>query len=165
MRGTRLPGGFDNVDAECYAILQELRATYDRAMAEGTDPANERLLVFCDCAGVVSQVEAAYRTHKDGVFRSWQRGAVLEAICDYRDKLGLVVVMWVPSHEGVAPNAYADAIAKGALAAQKEASLTEGVADHVRSRPCIYERDRGFGEGWELWDRPTFRGARLQADE
>ena len=35
----------------------------------------------------------------------------------------------------------------------------------MRSRPCIYERDRGVGEGWELWDRPTFRGARQQADE
>ena len=56
---------------------------------------------------------------------------MLEAICDYRDKLGLVVVMWVPLHEGVAPNAYADAVAKGALTAQKEPSLTEGVAGHV----------------------------------
>ena len=73
--------------------------------------------------------------------------------------------MWVPSHEGVAPNAYADAVAKGALTAQNETSLTEGVAGHVWSRPCIYERDRGVGEGWELWDRPTFRGARQQADE
>ena len=137
MRGARLPGGFDNVDAECFAMLQAIRATYDTARTEGKDPAEERVLIFCDCAGVVSQVEAAYITHKEGVFRSWQRGAVLEAICDYRDKLGLVVVMWVPSHEGVAPNAYADAVAKGALTAQKEPSLTEGVAGHVRSRPCI----------------------------
>ena len=52
---------------------------------------------------------------------------MLEAICDYRDKLGLVVVMWVPSHDGVAPNAYADAVAKGAL------TSAEGAFSHRRS--------------------------------
>ena len=66
MRGARLPEGFDNVDSECFAILQAIRATYDTARTEGTDPEKERVLIFCDCAGVVSQVEAAYRTVTQG---------------------------------------------------------------------------------------------------
>ena len=50
----------------------------------------------------------------------------------------------------ITPNAYADAVAKGALAVQPEVNLIEGVAACVWARPCIYERDRGYGEGWEL---------------
>ena len=128
MRGARLPGGFDNVDAECYAILHELRACHDEALAAGRDPARERTLIFSDCAGVVEQVEAAYRAGNARGLRMCQRGAVLEAICEYRTRLGMVVIMWVPSHEGITPNAYADAVAKGALAVQPEVNLTEGVA-------------------------------------
>ena len=33
----------------------------------------------------------------------------------------------------------------------------------VRSRPCLYERQVQGGAGWELYDRPTFRGARQQS--
>ena len=125
----------------------------------------ERVLLLSDCAGVVQQLEAAYRAASAHSLRTWERGAVLEAICTYRARLGSVVVVWVPSHEGVAPNAYADAVAKGSLDAPAEVGLTEGVAAHVWSRPCVYERDRGNGEGWELWDRPVFCGVRQQAAE
>ena len=33
----------------------------------------------------------------------------------------------------------------------------------MRSRPCLYERQVQGGAGWELYDRPTFRGARQQS--
>ena len=42
-----------------------------------------------------------------------------------------------------------------------ERGLTEGVAELVVSRPCVYER-QAEGGAWELFDRPAFRGARRQ---
>ena len=163
MVGARLPGGFDNVDAECHAVLHELRACYNEAVDAGRDPRRERMLLFSDCAGVVEQAEAAYRAGSARGLRKWQRGAVLEAICDYRARLGSVIIMWVPSHEGVTPGAVADAAAKCSLQRAEEANLTQGVVEVVRSRPCLYERRLKDGAGWELYDRPTFRGARQQS--
>ena len=78
-------------------------------------------------------------------------------------KMKKVVVLWAPSHEGVTPGAVADAAAKCSLQRAEEANLTQGVAEVVRSRPCLYERQVQGGAGWELYDRPTFRGARQQS--
>jgi len=120
------------------------------------------VLLLSDCAPVVSQIESAYRAGRAEGLRATDRGAMLEAICEYRARLGMVVVFWVPSHEGQVSNAYADAVAKMHLDAPLEAGLTAGVAECVASRPCLYERQVA-GE-WELWDRPAFRGTRLQAE-
>ena len=37
---------------------------------------------------------------------------MLEAICTYRERLGAVVMMYVPGHRGFSANSYADAAAK-----------------------------------------------------
>ena len=48
--------------------------------------------------------------------------------------------MWVPAHEGVSPNSYADAAAKAYLRAGEVEDVTTVVASEVRSRDCLYER-------------------------
>ena len=53
---------------------------------------------------------------------------------------GLVEMMWVPAHEGVSPNSYADAAAKAYLRAGEVEDVTTVVASEVRSRDCLYER-------------------------
>ena len=160
--GARLPSGFETDDAECFAVLAALRRICAECDAAGRDPADQRVLLLSDCAPVVSQIESAYRAGRAEGLRATDRGAMLEAICEYRARLGMVVVFWVPSHEGQVSNAYADAVAKMHLDAPLEAGLTAGVAECVASRPCLYERQVA-GE-WELWDRPAFRGTRLQAE-
>ena len=161
--GARLPCGFETDDAECYAVYKALRQVCEQAEAEGRDPADESLLLLSDCAPVVAQVEGAYRAETAVGLRGTDRGAMLEAICAYRMKMKKVVVLWAPSHEGVTPGAGADAAAKCSLQRAEEANLTQGVAEVVRSRPCLYERQVQGGAGWELYDRPTFRGARQQS--
>jgi hypothetical protein len=51
-----------------------------------------------------------------------------------------VEMMWVPAHEGVSPNSYADAAAKAYLRAGEVEDVTTVVASEVRSRDCLYER-------------------------
>jgi hypothetical protein len=89
---------------------------------------------------------------------------MLEAIAYYRARLGMVTIMWVPSHKGIGPNAYADAVAKGAMAGALEKGITRRIAERVSSRQCIYERQLAAGGEWELWDRTVFAGARKQAN-
>ena len=61
---------------------------------------------MCDCKPAMMAIEAAWRrVGKAGVpevegLRTWDRGAMLEAICAIRARLGRVVFMWVPAHEG-----------------------------------------------------------------
>jgi ribonuclease HI len=162
--GARLPSCFESDDAECYAVLSAVRQAYEDARAAGQDPSAQNVLILSDCAPIVAQVEKAYRERTSCGLRGTDRGAMLEAICEYRRKLGKVIVFWVPSHEGIGCNAYADAVAKRATRAAPERSLTEGVASMVRSRPCVYERRDTDGE-WALFDRPTFKAARLQAKQ
>ena len=161
--GARLPCGFETDDAECYAVYKALRRVCEQAEAEGRDPADGSLLLLSDCAPVVAQVEGAYRAETAAGLRGTDRGAMLEAICAYRMKMKKVVVLWAPSHEGVTPGAVADAAAKCSLQRAEEANLTQGVAEVVLSRPCLYERQVQGGAVWELYDRPTFRGARQQS--
>ena len=139
--------GFETDDAECYAVYKALRQVCEQAEAEGRDPADESLLLLSDCAPVVAQVEGAYRAETAAGLRGTDRGAMLEAICAYRMKMKKVVVLWAPSHEGVTPGAVAGAAAKCSLQRAEEANLTQGVAEVVRSRPCLYELQVQGGAG------------------
>ena len=91
-------------------------------------------------------------------FRERDRGAMLEAICKYRDMLDGVAFMWVPAHAGVACNAYADAVAKACLADARAEEVTRSVGTAVVTRPCLYER--AFEDGSET---RVVAGASVQA--
>ena len=60
----------------------------------------------------MQQMESAWRKgHADGQ-RKYDRGHLLVAICNLRADLGRVVMIWVPAHAGISPNAMADSAAK-----------------------------------------------------
>jgi len=94
------------IDAEMYAIL-----AYLRKMASASDAQTRRCLVLCDCKPALQQIENAHRKGMPEGLRDWERGGLLEAIAHYRSQLEAVVFvwLWVPSHVGIACNAYADA--------------------------------------------------------
>ena len=74
--------------------------------------------------------------------RRGERGAMLEEICNTRADIqaggGRVVLMWLPGHRGVAPNAYADAIAKAYVRDKVDACMNMNVASSVATAPCMY---------------------------
>ena len=148
-------------DAETFAVLEDLR----RVEAEEGDAGERRVLGMCDCKPAMMAIEAAWRrVGKAGVpevegLRTWDRGAMLEAICAIRARLGRVVFMWVPAHEGVTPNSYADAAAKAHLQARVVAAdVTAVVAREVRSRDVVWERRVRGGGSSQIGNR-TGRGA------
>ena len=84
---------------------------------------------------------------------------MLHAINTVRARLGLVVMVWVPAHSGVSPNAYADAAAKahltaaavpGAATAMVMAELPAG-----RTVPVV-----STDTGMELWPETQFSAVR-----
>ena len=107
MWGGALPEGWDNNDAEAYAIL-----AYLRSVAGKPNASERRVLVMSDSLGVLQQIESMWRAGKPKCCRGQDRGCMLEAICSVRAELGRVVMMWVPGHEGVSANSMADAVAK-----------------------------------------------------
>jgi hypothetical protein len=105
--GGRLPDEWEVFDAEMYAILAYLRHTAN----VGDDAASQRrCLVVSDCQSVLQEIEHAWRDERAG--RRRDRSVMMDEICYHRRRLGLVVTVWVPSHRGIAMNAYADAAAK-----------------------------------------------------
>ena len=76
-----------------------------------------RCLVLCDCKPALQQIENAHRKGMPEGLRDWERGGLLEAIAHYRSKLEAVVFVWagLPSHVGIACNAYDDAVATAYL--------------------------------------------------
>ena len=116
MRGARLPGGFDNVDAECYAILQELRTTLMTGRWR-----KKRTRRMSDCLSSVTAQGWSHRLKRRiGQTRMGYSGLGKWVRC-WRLYVN-TAISWVwwwscgcrRTNEGVAPNAYADAIAKGA---------------------------------------------------
>ena len=135
MWGAALPSeSFDNiVDAEMYAIL-----LYMRRMATASDAMERRCLLLSDCKSALQQVETAWRSGRFESGRGGDRGAMLEEICRLRACLGRVVMVWVPSHRGISPNAMADAIAKSYLTQQVDSDAVRAIAAAVQTRPCLY---------------------------
>ena len=69
--------------------------------------------------------------------------------------MGLVVFIYVPSHAGVVPNAYADGVAKACLKRTTRTRTGPMIARLIHSRSVIYEkREKGQSQ---LKDGPTFR--------
>ena len=135
--GGRLPGSWEAVDAEVYAVLAYLRRM---ALQQNGEDEPRRCLIISDCKPALHQIESAWRQGVPQGFRERDRGAMLEAICKYRATLGGVVLAWVPAHAGVACNAYADAVAKACLADAHVEEVTRSVGTAVVTRPCLYER-------------------------
>ena len=82
--------------------------------------------------GLSKFLKRAWRGGGPAPLRGRDRGALLEAICRLRARLGLVVFMYTPSHVGIVPNAYADAAAKSHLSEPWEGdSAQQAILPHV----------------------------------
>ena len=95
------------VDAELAAILLALRE-----VVKGTEAAQRRCLIMSDSASAIKLVERAWRAPGRGSYALGSRGHMLEAINTYRERIQMLVLVYVPAHRGFAANSYADAIAK-----------------------------------------------------
>ena len=127
-----------------------------------------RCLVLCDCKPALQQIENAHRKGMPEGLRDWERGGLLEAIAHYRSQLEAVVFVWVPSHVGIACNAYADAVATAYLGKDVTEDASKVVRDAVRTRPCMYTVRREAAEDpekREIVDRRTYGHMRQSAHE
>ena len=157
MWGGALPQDWDNNDAEAYAILRYLQSVVDRAPV----PEQERVLVMSDSRAVLDVVEAVWRSGNAAMAKSRDRGAMFEAICALRARLGGVLFVWTPGHGGVCHNEVADAVAKAHLEQPVEAGVACRIAAGVRTRDCLYEVTSDYADGvWSLADRRCFGLAR-----
>ena len=92
MWGGALPQDWDNNDAEAYAILRYLQSVVERAPV----PEHERVLVMSDSRAVLDVIEAVWRSGDAAMAKSRDRGAMFEAICALRARLGGVLFVWTP---------------------------------------------------------------------
>ena len=104
-RGHRIGDESDTMDAELAAIL-----VYLQQLAACSDTADKHVLFMSDCYNALRAIEETWRG-RGKAYRQRAGGAKIEAINTLRTKLGRVVFIYVPSHSGVVPNAYADGIA------------------------------------------------------
>ena len=154
MTGMRLPAHYEVVDAELAAILMVLKGA-----AEGENAKEKRCLVMSDCASALRMVEKAWRSKGRREYAMDDRGGMLEAICTYREKLELVVTMYVPAHRGFAANSYADAAAKAACSLEKVHDVSEVIKEAMKWKRYVNEVwvQEGQGGGrWEVWDVTTY---------
>ena len=141
---------------------------YLRKMASASDAQTRRCLVLCDCKPTLQQIENAHRKGMPEGLRDWERGGLLEAIAHYRSQLEAVVFVWVPSHVGIACNAYADAVATAYLGKDDTEDASKVVRDAVRTRPCMYTVRKEMAEDpekREISDRRTYGHMRQSAHE
>ena len=110
-----------------------------------------------DCLNALRAIEETWRGIGD-TYRQRAGGATIEAINTIRERLERVVFVYVPSHAGVVPNAYADGIAKAYLSRTYKVRVAKLVAGLVRSRSVVYEK-RGGG-GAHLKDERAFKHIR-----
>ena len=82
MRCMRLPAHYEVVDAELAGIMMALRET-----AGKTESKERRVLIMSDCVGAIQLVERAWRAPNRRTYATKARGAMLEAINTYREKL------------------------------------------------------------------------------
>ena len=167
--GGALPPDLEVPDAEMYAVY-----AYMQRCARRAAPQTQRLLIQSDCLGVLDAIDAAWRAGTPAPLHRRDRGATLEAICRLRTRFDRVIFMYVPSHTGIAPNAYADAAAKAFLFTPWTPHEVRGVADAVHSRPCLYAcpsdytaegylRQYEAATAWVTWDRAVFRATRIRS--
>ena len=131
------------MDTELHAILMALEMT-----AEREEPEKRRCLIMSDSLTALEMIEEAWRRGVKWTGPRSGRAAILNAIIAAREKLELVVTMWVPAHVGVAPNAYADAAAKAHLLAP----ATDTEEEITRALPKgRYIQTVVTGEGRRMW--------------
>jgi len=150
MKGMRLPAHYEVVDAELAAILMVLKEA-----AEGEGARRKRCLVMSDCASALRMMEAAWRAKGRRAYAMDDRGGMLEAICTYRERLELVITMYVPAHRGFAANSYADAAAKAACSLEHVSDISGVIKEAIKWKRYVSEVwvQGGKDEGrWEVWD-------------
>ena len=131
-RGHRIGDEADTMLAELTAIL-----TYLSAVSRRADAKEARVLVMSDCLNALRAIEETWRGRGDP-YRQRAGGATMEAINTIRESLDLVVFLYVPSHAGVVPNAYADGVAKAFLKREHRLRTGQIVARLVKSRSVVY---------------------------
>ena len=166
MSGGRLPDSYTSIEAELYAIFAYLQKCCKMEQGDTRAQVSERkVLIISDCRACLMELEQVYRQgNAEGTFRK-DRGAMMEAICNLRSQLGTCVFLWTSSHDGATPSSYADLVAKTYLTANSKINVTEQIATHIQTRPCIYERRiwTEEGETWEIADKRAYREGRLRA--
>ena len=110
-----------------------------------------------DCLNALRAIDETWRGVGDP-YRQRTGGATIEAINELRTHIELVVFIYVPSHAGVVPNAYADGVAKAYLHRSHRLRIGQLVARLVRSRSVLYEK-RGRG-GSQMKDGRAFQHVR-----
>ena len=152
--GGALPPGTGNQEAELFAI--------ERILARHTR--GDRILLMCDCQAALETIEASWQSGRAGVggpASGRTGGLLIEAIVRHRLRItsrkgddehrGCVCFMWVKAHGGgVAPNAYADAIAKSCLTADVDYATLD-TPYLALPRACLYMAQPEPRENtWEL---------------
>ena len=113
LSGGRLPDSFSSVDCEMYAILAYLRKVCELSPGETkADLKNRKVLILCDCQPCLKSIEGVYRKGNTRGLHRRDRGGMLEAIAHLRSQLGLVVFLWIKSHNGASTSSYPDLAAK-----------------------------------------------------
>eukprot|EP00965_Chrysotila_dentata_P031292 1041842-Pleurochrysis_carterae.AAC.1 len=144
-------------EAELFAIFAIMRRIQAQQYMGKYGNEKARILIMSDCLAGLRVIEKVWRG-KRNEYRKLRNGAVLEAITNVRETLGLVVFMWTPSHVGIIPNVIADNIAIRAQGESPEGMVTGLISKQVKSRPIIYKRKVG-GQA-ELADNPIYQEAR-----
>jgi hypothetical protein len=118
--------------------------------------------VLSDCKPAMQQIEDAWRRGRVGAGSTAGSAAMLEEICEHRAKLDRVVIVYTPGHRGISPNEYADAAAKAHAWEAISPGTDYEIAQHVRSRPCVYSMT---GERTGLCTRSVYESAGTAARE
>ena len=145
-----MPPGATIQDAEMLAILECAKGTEERLRERGDESA-PRLLVLSDCMSVLWAIERGWRSANLETLQGQKRRGVLEELLLTRsrwvEKGGAIVMQWVPSHEGVYANAYADATAKAGMGREVAERLRQ--PGPRRGNTILYKvRSKEQGESW-----------------
>jgi len=152
--GGALPPGTGNQEAELFAV--------ERILARHTR--GDRVLIMCDCQAALAMAESTWQSGRIGTGSPADGrtgGLLIEAITRHRLRItsriddskprGCVCFVWIKAHGGgVAPNAYADAIAKSYLTADVDYATVD--APYLAlPRVCLYVAQPTPHEGtWEV---------------
>ena len=152
MWGGACPPDWEIGEAELYAIFKYLQ----RVVATSARPEEERVLVVSDSQTSLDKLEEAWRAGdaRDCVHKAG--GALVEAICGVRARLGTVVMVYCPAHRGVAGNEAADAVAKAHLDGAAE-DTAAAIAPYVTAREGLTVVKSEYGAGWVHTEKKFYR--------
>ena len=130
LRSMRLPEHYEVVDAELAGMLMALKE-----VSAQHEPGQRKCLLMSDCKAALMMVEKAWRAERR-TYAMGGRGAMLEAICTEREKLEIVVTMYIPAHRGGWVSAMADAAAKAGQGAA-HGDISTQIVEGVKWRPIV----------------------------